>query len=243
MKGREGDLFFRMLAEEPMATQLDVLRRLNFSGIYVDRRGYGDGGRAIEDELRQLTGTGPDLVRSDNRVAFYKVGSGTPALPAGLSVARILQLAGFAPDAHGSRYAATLEAGMDLRKDGLPEFVEEIKGLAPVESWGRWSDANLRRNVIIRFRDPLPRSFTLMLRGQAFGPNSEKPVRIRIGRETETITLSSSMEEKHVRFDLGDRAIREIEITPPIPVAPKDLLVSDDSRKLGIGLERIWFQR
>ena len=241
MKGREGDLFFRALVRTPMATQLDILRRLNFSGIYVDRRGYSDGGRAIEDELRQLTGAGPNLIRSDNQIAFYKLGPGTPALADGLSTAHILQLAGF--DAHGPRYAASLESGMDLRKNGLPEFVEDVKGLSWIEPWGRWSDANLRRNVIIRFTDPLPRAFTLMLRGQAFGPNAEQPVRIRIGRETETITLSSNMEDRHVRFDLGDRAEREIEITPPVPVAPRDLFVSHDTRRLGIGLERIWFER
>ena len=241
MKGREGDLFFRALVRTPMATQLDILRRLNFSGIYVDRRGYSDGGRAIEDELRQLTGAGPNLIRSDNQIAFYKLGPGTPALADGLSTAHILQLAGF--DAHGPRYAASLESGMDLRKDGLPEFVEDVKGLSWIEPWGRWSDANLRRNVIIRFMDPLPRAFTLMLRGQAFGPNAEQPVTIRIGRETETITLSSNMEDRHVRFDLGDRAEREIEITPPVPVAPRDLSVSHDTRRLGIGLERIWLER
>ena len=107
-------------------------------------------------------------------------------------------------------------ARMDYRSSS-----KTSKAFPWIESWGRWSDANLRRNVIIRFTDPLPRAFTLMLRGQAFGPNSEQPVRIRIGRETETITLSSNMEDKHVRFDLGDRAEREIEITPPVPGRPE----------------------
>jgi len=242
MKGREGDLFFRALAKWPLEAQLDVLRRLAFSGIYVDRRGYDDDGRAIEATLRKSTGAGPAFVRSDNRVAFYRLGTGTPALPAGLSATRVTQAAGIPADMV-YRYAATPEEGVDLRREALPQFVAEIKGLSAVESWGRWSDDKLRRNVLIRFREPLPRKFTLALRGQAFGPNAGLPVLIRIGGSTGTISLAPGMEERRVTFNLGDRDEREIEIVPPQPIAPADLSVSRDTRRLGIGFERIWFER
>ena len=243
IKGREGDAFFRALAKEPLAAQIAVLGRLNFSGIYVDRRGFADGGRAIENELRRLTGAAPQLVRADGQVAFYKLSPATAPLPAGLGASRIQQLAGFTPGPDPSRYAATLAAGMDLRKDGLPDFVEDIQGLAAAEPWGRWSDSNLRRDIVIKLREPLPNSFTLALRGQAYGPNAGKPVSIRIGRETRTITLPPEMAERRVRFDLEGRVEQEIRIRPPVPAAPIDLLVSDDVRRLGIGLERIWFEK
>src|SRR4030065_2363852 len=42
MKGREGDLFLRALAPQPLAKQIEIIRKLGFSGIYLDRRGFAD---------------------------------------------------------------------------------------------------------------------------------------------------------------------------------------------------------
>ena len=238
MKGRDGDGFLRMLANAPIARQLDVLQRLQFSGICVDRRGYADRGKAVEDELRLLLGSGPQIVRADDQVAFYRFGAGTTALPDGTAASRIAQLANFAPDADVAHYAATLAEGIDFRRPGLPAFVEAVRGLSHVESWGRWSDDNLSRNVTITFKEPLPPSFTLVLRAQAYGPNAGLPVSVRIGGTKQSILLSGGMQERRIRFEVTSAA-RVIEIIPPLPIAPMDLLLSHDMRRLGIGLERL----
>jgi phosphoglycerol transferase len=39
MKGREGDLFYRSLNDQPLSLQIDVIKKLGFQGIYIDRRG------------------------------------------------------------------------------------------------------------------------------------------------------------------------------------------------------------
>lgn len=243
IKGREGDLYLRALGMQPIAAQLDVLRRLRFSGIYLDRRGYQDGGRAVEEALRQSLGTGPALVRSDGQVAFYTVEPVSPGLPAGLSIAQITDLAGFALDKCGARQAATPYEGIDLRKQELPEFVREVRGLSGVEEWGRWSDANLSRSVVIEFRNPLPRSFTLVMRGDAFGPNAGQPVLVKVGHVSASVKLSDRMEEKRVRFDLDGNMECKLEIVPPVPISPASMHLGDDARALGVGLESVRIER
>ena len=42
MRGREGDWFYRKLAQLPIAEQVTVVAAMGFSGIYIDRRGYLD---------------------------------------------------------------------------------------------------------------------------------------------------------------------------------------------------------
>jgi hypothetical protein len=66
---------------------------------------------------------------------------------------------------------------------------------------------------------------------------------IKIGGTIRTITLSDSMEERRVTFDLPREAVSKIEIMPPVPVSPFELGVDGDLRKLGVGLEQIWFER
>ena len=93
--------------------------------------------------------------------------------------------------------------------------------------------------MIIDLADPLPNRFTLMLRGRAFGPNAGKPVLVRAGDQAQTLTFSETSEERYVSFDLDDVRQHRIEIVPPSPTSPKDIGMSDDQRRLGIGLEGI----
>jgi phosphoglycerol transferase len=71
MKGRLGDLFFRALATEPMQRQVEIARRLCFSGVYVDRRGYADGGIAIEAQLQSILGKPPLFTSASKQQIFY----------------------------------------------------------------------------------------------------------------------------------------------------------------------------
>lgn len=98
MKGRAADLFFRALAEAPLERQIEVARRIGFSGIYIDRRGYADGGAAIEAELTRLLGGPPDLISDNKQQIFYELtrnGAAVAPVPAGLSVDQIITRAGF----------------------------------------------------------------------------------------------------------------------------------------------------
>jgi len=96
---------------------------------------------------------------------------------------------------------------------------------------------------VIVFDDPLPKSFTLALRGYAFGPNAGTPIVVRVGDTVRTLTLSGTMEERRVTVQLHSDAERKLEIIPPHPVSPSELGMSDDRRKLGVALERVWLER
>lgn len=101
IKGREGDLFFRGLAQEDVKRQIDVIRKLGFAGIYVDRRGLKDDGRAIEGELRKTLGAGPELTSADGQLAFYRIAIGAPLIAVGTEPDEIMTRAGFSVDKYG----------------------------------------------------------------------------------------------------------------------------------------------
>lgn len=71
IKGREGDLFFRQLATEPLAKQIQAAREKGFSGIWVARRGYDDHGAKVEAELARILGKPPALVSPNGDLSFF----------------------------------------------------------------------------------------------------------------------------------------------------------------------------
>ncbi len=242
MRGREGDMFYRYLSQEPMADQVAAIQRLGFGGVYVDRRGFPDKGEAVERELRRLLGGGPTLVHPDNTIAFYQLLSGAPVVERKMASREIMDLAGFHADKFGVRVPATLRDGIDFRKRALPLFVAEIDGLAPPEPWGRWSDARVRRSVKIQFVDPLPREFSLVLKVAGFGPNIGQPLLVSVGGVSVSVPLSEQMSEHRIKLSLPDHLVRTIELTPPQPISPAELKQGDDARLLGVGIEEMGFE-
>lgn len=71
MQGRPGDLFYRTLAKMPISEQIVTARTMGFSGIYIDRRGFVDGGNATIEEVSRLLGQSPALARDDGQIVFF----------------------------------------------------------------------------------------------------------------------------------------------------------------------------
>ncbi len=97
MKGRPGDLFFRELFKQPIARQVEIIKRIGFDGIYIDRRGYEDHGAALEAELSKITGQPPAIISADHNLVFFTIpllDSPSIKLPVGLDAAEIIQRAG-----------------------------------------------------------------------------------------------------------------------------------------------------
>lgn len=76
MKGRPGDLRFRALAQRPAAEQLGEIRRLGFQGVYLDLRGYADGGNEAVAAWTAAIGHEPSLRREDGKIVFFNLNQG-----------------------------------------------------------------------------------------------------------------------------------------------------------------------
>ncbi len=239
MKGREGDRFFRALAQQPMQQQLDVIGRLGFAGIHIDRGGFADKGAALEEGLRKLLNAGPALISPDGRQAFYRLEPSAPQIPPGTDAAKIMQQANFLVDKQGLRYSASFAEGIDFKRRDRPIFLRSMEGLSAIEAWGRWSDADVAPAVTLDFDAPLPKKFTLMIRAQGYGPNAGKPSTITIGNQAKPFVAEPGMQTFAVPFET-DGEQRRIVIMPAQPVSPQQIGASADKRRLGLGFERLW---
>jgi hypothetical protein len=114
-------------------------------------------------------------------------------------------------------------------------LIERIDGLSASESLGRWSDG---KQVVIHFRENLPKRFNFAVKAQAFGPNVGAPFILRAGSAELTFKLSSAPQEISLPVD-SDGTLRMLTIVVPHPVAPKDIGPSTDGRTLGLAIREI----
>ncbi len=70
MHGREGDQWNQKVAALPLQEQLQTVAEAGFKGIQVARRGYVDGGKEIEQQLREQLGVEP-IVSDDQQDSFF----------------------------------------------------------------------------------------------------------------------------------------------------------------------------
>jgi len=81
VRGREGDLWHRTLAQQPTAELLQLAAASGFSGIWLDRRATADQGAGLEREWR-AHGLHLTLVSDDGSLAFYALkAAGAPTQP------------------------------------------------------------------------------------------------------------------------------------------------------------------
>lgn len=235
MKGRDGDLFYRSLSQEPLQKQIDVVKRMGFEGIYIDRRGYSDNAKVLVESLTVLLGAGPSLLSADGELVFFKLEPSKTENLAGMTVKQIMDKSGYRVDHLGSRYAADMKDGIDFSREGWPDFVRDAKGFSSTEPWGRWTDKNLSSKVRLDFSSALPNKFTLILTARAYASNANQPIKVLIGSHKYEITLSGAPSEVRLKVDLEGEVADSISFFPPKPVSPHRLGAGGDYRELGIG--------
>jgi len=122
---------------------------------------------------------------------------------------------------------------------GAPEEVKKFTGISRPESWGRWSNAQLGNEVSIEFNDPLPANFDLVITAKAFGPNANKPIPVRVGKEEQVLTLGNDVSTTTLRFSNPSRS-NTLVIVPPDPVSTNEgNILGHSPRSLGIGMVEI----
>ncbi len=79
VKGRYGDAQNRFLAARPAAEMVELLCLAGFSGLYLDRNGYGGPGGELENTLSTLLGSRA-LVSANRRLVFFNLSAFTQGL-------------------------------------------------------------------------------------------------------------------------------------------------------------------
>lgn len=119
---------------------------------------------------------------------------------------------------------------------GAPEEVRKFSGLSRTENWGRWSNANLAPQVTIDYRNALPAKFDLLITARAFGPNADKPVKVKVGDSEQTFTLGHNVTTATLHIDNAKHS-RRITLSPPEPtLSSEGNILGHAPRKLGIGI-------
>lgn len=124
---------------------------------------------------------------------------------------------------------------VDFTQSSWHGVVLGARGLHPAEPWGTWSSGN---SVSLEFLQPLPAKFTARLVASAFGPNAGKEFVAHVGDSAIGFTLENIPRERVLEFQNPARSAT-ISIDVPIPTSPKELGLSADERKLGIGLTKL----
>ncbi|MGL5968591.1 MAG: phosphatidylglycerol--membrane-oligosaccharide glycerophosphotransferase [Kluyvera sp.] len=122
---------------------------------------------------------------------------------------------------------------------GAPEEVKSFSGISRPESWGRWSNAQLGEQVKIEYQHPLPKRFDLVITAKAFGPNADKPIPVRVGKNEQILTLSNDVTTTTLHFDNPSDASTLV-IVPPAPQSTNEgNILGHSPRQLGIGMVEI----
>ncbi|WP_051237562.1 hypothetical protein [Ottowia thiooxydans] len=130
MKGRPGEEFFSQISVLPIEDQVAVVKKLGFSAIYIDRRGYVDGAEKLEARLRELPNI--EFLLEDPGVrSVYRITDPSPLVEAGTNPEIILKMAGFSSTPNFSFLGEALGTlprqigvfdGKSIATDGRPGF-------------------------------------------------------------------------------------------------------------------------
>jgi phosphoglycerol transferase len=207
--------------------------KLGFGAIYLDSRGYKDGGLEMIGKWKSILKKDPDLVREDGKIyVFYLPQEKQPfKKPIVNSLAQ--ELTDFGPN--GFTYPSKLGSEFFFARPGVPSFLTRFSGLSNPESWGRWSDARISRNVEFVFAKSLPANFDLNIKVLGYEPNIGKSLQIISGSQIRKITLSGNPKVHKLNFRDNFSASRTITFKIPTPISPSEHNGSGDNRLLSVG--------
>jgi phosphoglycerol transferase len=210
----------------------------------------------IESALGAQVGGTSKLMSSDQHLTFFTI-QAYPNLQASKAAAlgqanQYLLPIGFEIRNGIPVVAGGFDGAIDFRKTEFPPFVTGVTGLAkisedisaPVDSsggrrgTGRWSDAYVAPAVKLWLAKPLPPKFNLTITARGGGPNADKPLQIKIGKQVKEVSFGAEMQTKTVSFEHLDKA-QVIEFKPYQPFVPARRWGTSDIRKLGVEFEQM----
>lgn len=121
------------------------------------------------------------------------------------------------------------------KKGTWPGVIAGDEGLSFAEPWGVWSDGD---TVRLEFSTAFPERFQLRLRAHAFGRNAGKEFTVQVGDQVRRFTVAAENGEFVFDFENPGRA-KTLVLRIPAAVSPKELGMSNDARRLGIGITEL----
>jgi phosphoglycerol transferase len=218
-----------------MKIQMEIIRQLGFEGVYVDRRGYQDGGASIENEIKKLITTTPKIDPS-GKIAYYALGNddSSAARPPSFEALKFLDMFGVLIEGGKIVSLRPFSFFVDFTRPISPQ-VKSASGLYKPEAWGTWSQGS---TVAIRLKDKLPQEFTVEIISSAYGPNAGASFPVSIDKTTRTFNPTAEFGQSTMHFKIGNPTDL-ITIGVPHPISPLQLGSSDDPREIGLALERL----
>jgi phosphoglycerol transferase len=239
IKGRAGDLFFRRLSTESEEKQIEIIKKLGFSGVYLDLRGYPQSSTKVYDSWVKILGA-PSVIKADKKAVFFLFDKDSVvAQPKGLTPREIMSNAGYIVDHYGLRYHAEITSPLEFNSKNYPDYIQEISGLSQIEDWGRWSDANVKSFVRIVYSNNLPKRFRLLIKLQSFDPTKSKLLKVVIADQIYYVNLKPGKSDYEINVNINSSDTKAIDFIPPDPVAPSDSGYGTDNRKISVGFIRI----
>ncbi len=232
VKCRQADIWQRRIINgQPVPKMVESLVAANFAGIYIDRRGYADDGRAIETELTRILGAQP-IHSNDGRLSFYRL--------AGYA-ARLQALYGHLKWAEiKERVFCTITPGERITfcKGGTGVSLLG-PGCSHPEEWGCWT--NGREATLNLTLPPVNSDLELVIEAGPYAPqtgrfaevffNGEKIALWDVGGKAST-RLTALIKKSSVKAG----HLSSIKLKFNKTFCPISQGTSSDSRELGLGL-------
>jgi hypothetical protein len=121
---------------------------------------------------------------------------------------------------------------IDFRESNFPVYVKEVQGISNHEYWGAWTNGD---QAIIKYSEPLPLRFTLLVTGGAWAENVNRPIGFRVGSVQREAIFEGDPFNKpttvSLDFELNEN-VDTLKINIPFPISDID----SDSRSIGVGL-------
>jgi hypothetical protein len=121
------------------------------------------------------------------------------------------------------------------KKEAWPGVIVGEQGLSFAEPWGVWSDGDVVR---LEFSTAFPSRFQLRLGAHAFGHNAGKEFVVQVGEAEQRFVPAAQNEERVFEFTNAGGA-KTLVLRVPAAVSPKELGMSGDPRRLGIGITEL----
>jgi phosphoglycerol transferase len=137
------------------------------------------------------------------------------------------------------RYTAVVSEGFDFSKPGLPSFIRYTAGISYHESWGRWTDASLKKTVRIIYEEPFFGDVCVNIMLSPALPQIGRLVVIRFGSNEQQFVTQAGAQWYQLDFRLDDPT-STLEIEPSVSATPALWdPTNKDPREISLGLYRL----